>query len=76
MMRHFRSYRDYLSHWLFRAIRETAMRKAKRLCIYCGDQATEVHHIKYPKPWGTFDVPENLQPICHPCHCRIEGKAQ
>ena len=74
-MSHFNDYQDYLRHWVFRAIRETAMRKAGHRCVHCGAPATEVHHIQYPKPWGTFDVPANLQPICHACHCRIEGKS-
>lgn len=29
--------------------------------------------MKYPA-WGTFDVPENLLPVCHQCHCAIHGK--
>jgi 5-methylcytosine-specific restriction endonuclease McrA len=74
-MRHFATYQDYLGHWLFRAIRETAMQKAGRKCVHCGADATEVHHAKYPKPWGAFDVPANLEPICHACHCAIHGKA-
>lgn len=72
---HFDSYRSYLNHWVFKAVRKTAMRKANGRCLYCGEPATEVHHIQYPKPWGTFDVPANLQPVCHACHCRLEGKA-
>lgn len=74
-MRHFDNYPDYLGHWVFRAVRKAAMRKADGRCALCGAPATEVHHVRYPKPWGTFDVPANLQPICHACHCRIEGKA-
>ena len=74
-MSHFSAYPEYLNHWLFRALRKTAMRKANGRCA-CGALATEVHHHQgYPKPWGTFDVPANLQPICHACHCRIHGKA-
>lgn len=72
-MSHFTSYADYLKHWLFKAVRETAMRKTGWRCELCGNPATEVHHRKYPKPWGTFDVPANLQPVCRECHCRLEG---
>jgi len=74
-VKHFDTYQEYLRHWVFRAIRETAMRQAGGRCVHCGAPATEVHHIRYPKPWGSFDTPDNLQPICHACHCRIEGKA-
>lgn len=73
-MTHFTSYRAYLNHWVFRAVRQTALRASNRRCA-CGAPATEVHHLRYPKPWGTFDTPSNLQPVCHACHCRIEGKA-
>lgn len=66
------TYDDYLRHPIFLAARTVAMKRAGWLCA-CGDPATEVHHLDYP-PWGTFDVPSNLQPICHPCHCRLEGK--
>lgn len=75
-MRRYQTYDDYLSHWLFKALRETAMRKTNGRCVHCGAQATEVHHTQYPKPFGiAFDTPDNLQPVCHDCHCRIEGKA-
>lgn len=75
-MIHFHNYAAYLQHWLFKAIRKTAMRQSCGLCVFCKKPATEVHHPnhQYPKPWGTFDVPANLQPVCHDCHCRIEGK--
>ena len=43
-------------------------------CERCGERPpTEPHHLKYP-PWGTFDVPENLLVVCHPCHCALHGK--
>lgn len=49
------------------------MDRAGGRCVRCGAHATEVHHLRYP-PWGTFDVPENLEPICHACHCLAHGK--
>jgi hypothetical protein len=69
--RFYSTYDDYLRHPVFRAVRSVAMRQAGGLCG-CGAPATEVHHVRYP-PWGTFDVPSNLQPVCHGCHCRLEG---
>jgi 5-methylcytosine-specific restriction endonuclease McrA len=72
---HFSNYDEYLNHPLFKAIRAVAIDRADGRCVHCGAPASEVHHVRYPKPWGTFDVPENLDPICHACHCKIHGKA-
>ena len=66
------SYAEYLAHPTFRAIRREVMEAARWRCR-CGARATEVHHLRYP-PWGTFDEPDNLIAVCHPCHCRIHGK--
>lgn len=78
-------YKTYLNHPIFGIARKLAMKKTNGKCSLCESPATEVHHhlqkrggaksSAYP-PWGAFDVPANLQPICHPCHCRIEGKAK
>lgn len=74
-MKHFNNYKEYLNHKMFKAIRKAAMAKTDGKCSSCGNKADIVHHHKgYPKPWGTFDVPENIQPLCHPCHCQIHGK--
>lgn len=44
------------------------------ICQRCKQaKATQVHHLRYP-PWGTFDVVENLLPVCYACHCEIHGK--
>ena len=67
------TYSEYLKHPVFRAVRAVAMRRTSGLCARCGAVATEVHHVQYP-PWGTFDVPSHLEPVCHRCHCLIEGK--
>jgi hypothetical protein len=66
------NYQEYLAHPVFRAARSVALRKAKGVCA-CGAKASEVHHLKYP-PWGMFDVPSNLKPVCHRCHCEEHGK--
>ena len=68
------SYAEYLRHPTFRAIRKQAMDMADWTCQRCkSKRASEVHHLRYPK-WGTFDVIENLLPVCHRCHCDIHGK--
>lgn len=69
----YRDYGEYLTHPRYRAVRAAAMEKASWRCQCCGAEATEVHHLVYP-PWGEFDVVENLLPVCHICHCIIEGK--
>ena len=70
----YKTYGEYLRHPRFREIRMEAMIAANNTCLDCGKKpATEVHHIKYP-PWGTFDVVENLIPLCHGCHCLRHGK--
>ena len=69
----YQTYREYLAHWVFRAAREVAMRRAARRCA-CGAPATEVHHPRGYPPWGMFDVASNLKPICHTCHCVEHGK--
>jgi hypothetical protein len=70
----FSDYNSYLSHWVFRAIRLTAMKRSAGRCVRCAAVATEANHLRYPKPWGAFDVPANLEPICHPCHCKEHNK--
>jgi hypothetical protein len=71
----YRSYREYLRHPKFLKVRAVVFDRANGLCERCHQQPpTEPHHLRYP-PWGTFDVPENMIAVCHPCHCEIHGKA-
>lgn len=68
------TYAEYLRHPRFRAVRRQVIERAGGICERCRSRpVTEVHHVRYP-PWGTFDVPENLIAICHPCHCKEHGK--
>jgi hypothetical protein len=68
------TYREYLRHPKFRAVRSKVMVRSGGKCEDCHERPpTEVHHLRYP-PWGTFDVPENLVAICHECHCVRHGK--
>ncbi len=72
---YFRSYREYLRHPVFRIVRQIAMEAAGYRCQRCRRAcATEVHHHDGYPPWGTFDVPSKLMPVCHQCHCVLEGK--
>lgn len=69
----YRTYQDYLREPVYLAAKRVAMRRAAGLCE-CGAKATEVHHYRGYPPWGMFDVPGNLKPICHKCHCVEHGK--
>lgn len=69
----YRTYAEYLRHPRYRAVRAEAMAATDGRCARCGGPATEVHHLRYP-PWGTFDIPANLEPLCHRCHCDEHGK--
>lgn len=71
----YRTYAEYLRHPRFLKIRAEVFKRAGGTCERCGERPpTEPHHLRYP-PWGTFDVPENMIAVCHPCHCEIHGKA-
>lgn len=70
----YRTYREYLRHPRFRAIRRRVFARAGGWCERCKTRwPTEPHHLRYP-PWGEFDVPENMIAVCHRCHCEIHGK--
>jgi hypothetical protein len=72
--RPYHSYREYLKHPRFLAVRAQVFERAAGVCERCYDRTpTEPHHLRYP-PWGTFDVPENMIAVCHGCHCEIHGK--
>lgn len=71
----YRTYREYLKHPRFLEVRAKVFDRAAGLCERCKVRPpSEPHHLRYP-PWGTFDVPENMIAVCHPCHCEIHGKA-
>jgi hypothetical protein len=72
----YRSYREYLAHPQFLAVRSEVMNRSAGICELCQNRkASEVHHRIYPK-WGTFDDPTALVAICHHCHCKAHGKTQ
>jgi 5-methylcytosine-specific restriction endonuclease McrA len=69
----YKSYAEYLRDWAFRASADVAMRRDVGKCVYCGAQATEVHHLRYCR-WGFIDPPSHMVAICHRCHCDTHGK--
>lgn len=69
----YRSYREYLAHPVFLAVRQQVMARSGGWCELCRNvSATEVHHRIYPD-WGAFDDPNGLIAVCHQCHCKAHG---
>lgn len=48
-------------------MRTIAMERTDGFCEFCGDIATQVHHVKYPKRFGE-EHPDSLVPVCDKCH--------
>jgi hypothetical protein len=72
----YRSYREYLAHPVFLAVRKQVFERAAGICELCQLAiATEAHHRIYPA-WGTFDHPDALVAVCHECHCKAHGVTQ
>lgn len=74
------TYAEYLKTPLFLAARDMEMSEAGGRCRQCGAVATEVHHQDKTKqtkgypPWGCWETTENIEAICHGCHCKEHGK--
>lgn len=45
------------------------------ICINCGLDAEEVHHIR-PRHYGGTDHPRNLIPLCKNCHDEIHRRLE
>ncbi len=60
-------YRQYLNSPVWSEHRIHALERTSGFCQYCGDVATQVHHVKYPKQLG-HEHPHSLIPICDRCH--------
>ena len=60
-------YRVYLQSEDWKKLRELALIRTNGLCQFCGDYATQVHHVKYPKQFGA-EHPHSLVPVCDKCH--------
>ena len=79
-MANYSAYADYLKSAVFLAARDIEMKSALKKCRRCGAKATEVHHKPQPDgskgypPWGCWETFENLEAICHECHCKEHGK--
>lgn len=60
-------YRAYLQSPEWQERRQLALARTNGLCQHCGQIATQVHHVKYPKRFEE-DHPHCLIPVCDRCH--------
>lgn len=60
-------YRQYLKSPEWQEQRDFALERTSGFCQFCGDFATQVHHVKYPKRFGE-EHPHSLIPVCDRCH--------
>lgn len=47
--------------------RNFALERTSGFCQFCGEVASQVHHVKYPKRFGE-EHPHSLIPVCERCH--------
>ena len=76
----YREYPEFLAHPFTRMMFREVKARAKRKCMKCGFNVSDVHHLNYPE-WKHknsvvlgFDTEENLIALCRRCHCEAEGK--
>lgn len=60
-------YKEYLNSPTWKDQRELALIRTDGFCQYCGEVAINVHHVKYPKQFGS-EHPHSLIPVCERCH--------
>lgn len=64
--------RKRLDDSLFRKTKSLAYERDEGLCVLCGLQAVEVHHIVFRSQLGTSEL-SNLACLCRPCHDAAHG---
>lgn len=60
-------YKQYLKSTDWIEQRDFALDRTSGFCQFCGEVATQVHHVKYPKKFGE-EHPHSLIPVCDRCH--------
>lgn len=60
-------YRRHLKSLEWSEQRDIALARTSGFCQYCGEVASQVHHVKYPKRFGE-EHPHSLIPVCERCH--------
>ncbi len=72
MNRRRQEYRKYLKSSEWSEVRGIALERTGGYCQFCGDFATEVHHVQYPKQFGG-EHPNSTVPVCKKCHDVAHG---
>lgn len=72
MNRRRQEYLKYLKSSEWSEVRDIALERTSGYCQFCGDFATEVHHVQYPKQFGE-EHPNSTLPICKKCHDTAHG---
>lgn len=57
---------------LYARTRKWAYERDEGLCVLCGAQATEVHHIVFRSQMGLSNL-SNLACLCRDCHIKAHG---
>lgn len=63
----FRSYEEYMKSAWWAALRAHTLAYLRRTCEFCGAAAAQVHHVRYPKIFGTESI-KSLFAVCNSCH--------
>lgn len=66
------AYKQYLNSPDWQELRRSALARTDGFCQFCGEIATQVHHVNYPKRFGD-EHPHSLIPICDRCHSISHG---
>ncbi len=75
MSRRRQEYSKYLRSPEWSDVRNLALDRTGGHCQFCGDFATEVHHVRYPKQFGS-EHPNSTIPVCRKCHDTSHGIIQ
>lgn len=67
-----RDYQKYLKSPDWSAHRNEALARTSGFCQFCGEVASQVHHVQYPKRFGD-EHPYSLVPVCERCHNLSHG---
>jgi hypothetical protein len=70
----FKGYDDYIVSDWWRSLRAHTLDYLGHACEFCGARATQVHHVRYPKPgsWGRESI-KSLCAVCSKCHDVAHG---
>lgn len=63
-----RKYREYLKSDAWKRKRYVVLRRDNWTCQYCGNKATQVHHLKYAKYKIGKEPIKWLISLCASCH--------